>query len=481
MPSAPQPDLKGIPRPGQLFQGKYRIVRVIGIGGMGAVLEAHHMHLDERVAIKILLAEHANDGEVVTRFVREARAAIRIKSEHIARVSDAGTTETGTPFMVMEYLEGADADAILEANGPFAVRRAVDLVLDACEALAQAHARGIVHRDLKPANLFVTMRGGAEVAKLLDFGISKHPTTGGPADYSMTKTRAQMGSPMYMSPEQMRSARDVDARADVWGLGTLLFTWLRGSPPFHADSMPELCAKILQDPTPPLSELRREVPGGLGAAVARCLEKTPSNRYQSVVEVARAISPYGSAASAKKLALVEGAPQPGDFSEPSIPSVSSSPTYKLPVLARTGATTWADTHITGSKIRSRTGRVLAGLGVVVMGALLVVFLLRPHLGTTLGSGRTEGSGAVAPSALVQALPSSEPPAPVASTSASTSSSATTSTVTPTSANNSPKPKPKPSHASHPAAPPPPPPSPPASTHPPAQPTAPSELANDRKG
>src|SRR5215472_4990710 len=202
MPSAPQPDLKGIPRPGQLFQGKYRIVRVIGIGGMGAVLEAHHMHLDERVAIKILLAEHANDGEVVTRFVREARAAIRIKSEHIARVSDAGTTETGTPFMVMEYLEGADADAILEANGPFAVRRAVDLVLDACEALAQAHARGIVHRDLKPANLFVTMREGTEVAKLLDFGISKHPTTG-PADYSMTKTRAQMGSPMYMSPEQM--------------------------------------------------------------------------------------------------------------------------------------------------------------------------------------------------------------------------------------------------------------------------------------
>src|SRR4051794_37656982 len=198
---------------GELLAGKYRVDKVLGVGGMGVVVAAHHIQLDDRVAIKFLLPETLGNGDAVMRFAREARAAVKIKSEHVARVTDVGTLENGAPYMVMEYLEGGDLAAWLQDRGRLPVELAVDLLLQACEAIAEAHAIGIVHRDLKPANLFVArLPGGVQSVKVLDFGISKmtgFSASGG--ESSATKTSALLGSPLYMSPEQMRSSKDVDA------------------------------------------------------------------------------------------------------------------------------------------------------------------------------------------------------------------------------------------------------------------------------
>jgi serine/threonine-protein kinase len=303
---------------------------------MGAVFEAHHVHLDQPVAIKMMLPELATDPEVVRRFLREGRAAVKIPSEHVARVQDVSTLPDGTPFMVMELLHGADLQGVLDARGPLPIPLAVDYTLQTCEALAHAHAMGIVHRDLKPPNLFITGSSTMPVVKLLDFGISKLPTTG---DLSMTKTRAVMGSPVYMAPEQMRSARRVDARADIWGLGTLLYTMLTGHPPFESDTMPELCAMIVQDPTPNLHDRRAGVPPALVRAVERCLEKDPERRFASVAELARALGPFGSEQGRAMLARIEAAASPHTppLVATSLESTSTGPgTPPLPI-ARTGS------------------------------------------------------------------------------------------------------------------------------------------------
>src|SRR5687768_2291671 len=199
-------------REGDILVGKYRVERVLGLGGMGVVVAAQHLGLDQRVAIKFLFPEAFSHPEALLRFDREARAAAKIKSEHVARVTDVGTLENGAPYMVMEYLEGEDLAEYLRREGALRVEEAVQLVLQACEAIDEAHKLGIVHRDLKPANLFCIQKAdGSRTIKVLDFGISKltHsvPATRGMA---MTGASAMMGSPLYMSPEQMRSPRTVD-------------------------------------------------------------------------------------------------------------------------------------------------------------------------------------------------------------------------------------------------------------------------------
>jgi serine/threonine-protein kinase len=197
--------------------------------------------------------------------------------------------------MVMEYLHGSDLSVLLHERGPLPYPDAIDLVLQACEALAEAHAHGIVHRDLKPANLFlITGPDGSPCIKVLDFGISKltnpNPSSG---DYGMTRTQAIMGSPLYMSPEQMTSSRDVDGRADIWAIGTILFELVTGRPPFLADSMPQLCGMILQEAPPSPRELRPELPDGLQAVLLRCLEKKRDARFGNVAELAAALAPFG--------------------------------------------------------------------------------------------------------------------------------------------------------------------------------------------
>jgi serine/threonine-protein kinase len=203
---------------GQVLAGKYRIERVLGEGGMGVVVAAHHLELDERVALKFLLPAAMNNEVAVSRFLREARTAARIKSDHAARVTDVGRLETGVPYMVMEYLEGGDLDAWVRQKGPLPVEQAVEFVLQAAVGVADAHALGVVHRDLKPANLFCIRRSdGQLIIKVLDFGISKITDLSGASGPSagMTKTSAVMGTPSYMSPEQIRSSKSVDARADI--------------------------------------------------------------------------------------------------------------------------------------------------------------------------------------------------------------------------------------------------------------------------
>jgi serine/threonine-protein kinase len=284
-------------RPGEVLAGKYRVERVLGVGGMGVVVAATHLDLGERVALKFLLPEAAERQETVARFLREAQAAVRIRSEHVARISDVGRMPNGSPYMVMEYLSGRDLSEVLEKRGPLPVEVAIEWVLQACEAIAEAHALGIVHRDLKPSNLFLTKRAdGSHLVKVLDFGISKAaPTSDRASAPSLTRTDGMMGSPLYMSPEQVRSAKTVDARADVWSLGVLLHELVAGKPPFDGETMTALLAAIVADSPIPLRRAAPHAPPALEAAILRCLEKDTSRRMQSVAELADALLPLAPA------------------------------------------------------------------------------------------------------------------------------------------------------------------------------------------
>src|SRR5580700_4611207 len=239
---------------GQVLAGKYRVERVLGRGGMGMVVAAEHLHLRQKVAIKFLLPD-ATD-EVVARFLREARSAARIRSEHVARVLDVAELPDGAPYMVMEYLDGSDLSRVLRKRGPLPIEDAVDYVLQAGEAIAEAHMAGIVHRDLKPANLFLTTAAdGSATVKVLDFGISKDSNeTNADEAMALTRTTAVLGSPYYMAPEQMRSTRGVDARADIWSLGIILYQLLTKSVPFKSESFVELALMVVnEEPAPPSS------------------------------------------------------------------------------------------------------------------------------------------------------------------------------------------------------------------------------------
>jgi eukaryotic-like serine/threonine-protein kinase len=282
-------------RVGEMIAGKYRVEKVLGVGGMGMVLAARHVELHELRAIKLMLSSLGACPEAVERFLREARAAVRLKSEHVAKVYDVGRLEDGSPYMVMEYLEGSDLAAILKAHGPMSVADAVTRVLEVCEGLAEAHAAGIIHRDLKPANLFLTRAAdGSPSMKILDFGISKIlPTAGNNPTFDMTTTGAVLGSPHYMSPEQMRSTRNVDARTDIWALGVILYKLTTGVVPFAAETLPQLCGMVFQQAAAPPSRRRAGLPAAFDAVVLRCLEKQPAQRYGDVAELAMALLPFG--------------------------------------------------------------------------------------------------------------------------------------------------------------------------------------------
>lgn len=281
-------------RVGDILAGKYRVERILGTGGMGVVVAAQHLQLDERVAIKFLLPSALAQPDAVARFMREAKSAVRIKGEHVVRVTDVGMLENSAPYMVMEYLEGTDLAKWLQKHGPAPVEVAVDFVLQALEAMHDAHGMGIIHRDLKPANLFCTQRrDGASVIKVLDFGISK--VTDGretSALGGMTTAATVMGSPLYMSPEQMRSARDVDAGTDIWAIGVILYELLTGTAPFAGETLSEVCVKAASCAPPSIRERRPELPAELETVILKCLEKDPTNRYQKVVELANALQPF---------------------------------------------------------------------------------------------------------------------------------------------------------------------------------------------
>jgi serine/threonine-protein kinase len=312
-------------REGDVLAGKYRVERILGIGGMGVVVAAHHVRLDEKVALKFLLPEALGNVEAVARFAREARAAVRIKSEHVARVIDVDTLPNGAPYMVMEYLEGGDLAAWLEQRGALPVEQAVEFVLQASVAVADAHALGIVHRDLKPANLFCVRRSDGQLSiKVLDFGISKMTDIGGSAPGSMTRTAALMGSPLYMSPEQMRSSKDVDAQTDIWALGVILFELMTGRPAFLGESVMELAIKVANEPTPSIRSFRPDVPVGLEAVVATCMEKDRRRRYRNVAELALALLPFAPKRARTSVERISGIIQAAGLSASSL-AVPPSP------------------------------------------------------------------------------------------------------------------------------------------------------------
>lgn len=283
-----------LPKQGDSLLGKYILEKPLGQGGMGIVYAARHELLGQRVAVKFLLPEIASNGDAVARFLNEARAASRIESDHVARVLDVGLAQGTLPYMVLEFLDGDDLAIVLGKRGPLPIAEVADFVLQAIDALAYAHALGIVHRDLKPSNLFLVRRqDGTARLKVLDFGISKLMGAQGLSG-DITKTNALLGSPLYMSPEQLRDSKGVDHRCDIWALGVIAYELLTSHPPFMADNAVALFAAI-QESEPMSLRARRPdaaIPPELEAAVLRCLRRSANERFTSVTELGAALVPF---------------------------------------------------------------------------------------------------------------------------------------------------------------------------------------------
>lgn len=294
--ASPHPTKSG---PGTVLDGRFEILSTLGNGSMSVVVSARHLQLRQKVAIKLLRAEYASRPDVVTRFLREARAAASLRNEHVVSVTDVGMLPTGVPYMIMEYLQGTDLAAHLATHGALQVDQAVDYVLQLLEALADAHRAGIVHRDIKPANLRLTTReDGSALIKVLDFGVSK--LTG--PEYTaqgLTMHSPLLGSPAYMSPEQIKNPSDVDARTDIWSVGVVLYELVTGHLPFSGRSAADLITSICSPVPTPISGLISRAPIELVGVIGRCLDKNQDRRYASVQELARALSPFVRTAAAQ--------------------------------------------------------------------------------------------------------------------------------------------------------------------------------------
>ena len=340
---------------------KYEYVGPLGRGGMGRVILARHRQLDELVAIKLLHPESIG-SESVSRLLREARATAKIRSPHVVRVRDVGVLPGGDPYIVMEYLRGADLAGFLAKTGPLPVEQAIDFTLQALDALAEAHTLGIIHRDLKPGNLFVTEdREGKPFIKLVDFGLAKRTLGNDSLDLGVTQPGTLVGSPSYMSPEQLVDAEDVDARTDVWAIGACLFELLTGQPPFRAPSMPQLYSAIVHGRIPRAGERAPSIPKELDDVIARCLSRRKFDRYADGGELARALEGVAGASrpeSAPNETLKSLAP----------PRVAPGATSYQPV-----SSSWMDARAKFRSlgvVRSYTSRVV--VAAVVVGAVILL-------------------------------------------------------------------------------------------------------------
>ena len=319
---------------GMILAGKYRLERMLGEGGMGMVFAATHLQLEQRVALKFMRTNPEQQADAVARFLREARAAARIQSEYIARVFDVCTLDDGSPYIVMEYLEGQDLEGLMPLRRALPVEQIVDLAVQACFGLAEAHAKGVIHRDLKPANLFLTrLSDGSVRLKLLDFGISKIVPAAGAEDPSTTHAQLVLGSPLYMSPEQLRSSTNVDPRTDIWSMGVILYEMLSGALPFDGDLLPEVCARIMTDPPRPLSLDNR----GLASVIRCCLEKDAAARFPDAGALATALAPFGTSESRALAGRIVRLVHASDWATPNRRPGASDAPVALPASGAVGA------------------------------------------------------------------------------------------------------------------------------------------------
>jgi serine/threonine-protein kinase len=388
-----------VAEPGSIFAGKYKVEKLIGTGGMGVIISATHMQLEQRVAIKLLTSDAATDPERVGRFSREAKAAARIQSEHVVRILDYGTHPSGAPFSVMEHLVGSDLAMAVKTRGGLPIDEANDYKIQACDGVAEAHVAGIIHRDLKPANLFLTRKkDGVTILKVLDFGASKLTAECSLATSDMSKTHASslIGSPRYMAPEQLKAAHEIDSRADIYALGATLFELLAGEPVFKAESISRIFTKILWDAPPSITQFRDDVPAGLDALLFKCLQKRPEDRYQTVKELVVALAEFAPERSAGLVAQVAKIgrppasiappPKPVMKVRPSTPDGEHAPAPPRPPEA--GVTDGSASMSTmavlraaqvdskGRRVGTMVGALVAVLGVA---AALFVFVIRPRM------------------------------------------------------------------------------------------------------
>lgn len=439
---------------GRAVDGKYNVLRLIGRGGMGAVYEAENLGIGKRVAIKFIDREWAKDDIVASRFAREARAASSIDSEHIVSVFDAGTAD-GRPYLVMELLRGEDLGTRLRRQARLGVDEAVHVVAQTLRGLASAHAAGIVHRDLKPDNLFLVRRDDdASFVKIVDFGISKiEKAKSGTAPLALTQRGIVLGTPLYMSPEQAQAFHDLDARADLFSVGAILFECLTGRPPHTGETYEQIIVAICMRDAPDVRELVPGVPDAVAAVVARALKRDRAERYQSASEMLaalRAVAP--SDAATRPLSLphatlvsaqaveVRAAPETSGVFAPKV-AVPPTPAHPTDVSWTSGARAPVkDAAYEVPGARTRVPLVATALLATIAGVALTLGIVRMT--------RTEATPAASASASSASTAIAPPPA----TTPATTPPAATATATATAIRRVPTP-PKPS------APPPPPPTP----------------------
>ncbi|HVW25285.1 MAG TPA: serine/threonine-protein kinase [Polyangiaceae bacterium] len=321
--------------PGDVVGGRYVVDGMLAAGGMGVVCLATHVELEQRVAVKFLRESYAKNDSLVQRFLNEARAAAVLKSENVVRVIDVGQLDGGRPYLVMEHLEGEDLEALVMREGPFDVDRAVRYALEVCSALAEAHACGIVHRDIKPENLFLATAGtGRQTVKVVDFGLAKRIDT---TPVVVTGPQDSMGSPCYMSPEQITTPHEVDARTDIWSLGVVMYRLLTLTMPFDGSTVLEVYARVLNAQPRPLRRVRPDLDRGIEAIVERCLQKEPSRRYQTIGELTAALSAYQASRSGADLPTPVVAVR--TVTEPALPELPAPPKRRGPRLFLVAAIT----------------------------------------------------------------------------------------------------------------------------------------------
>ena len=457
------------PKPGDTIDGKYALIRLLGTGGMGVVFEAEHLRLKQRCAIKMLSPEMLGQPEIVHRFEREARASALLRSPHVTRVTDVATTPDGVPYIVMELLSGHDLDSVLVERGSLPFAEAVDYLLQACIAIAEAHHAGIIHRDLKPGNLFVAHSQEGVMVKVLDFGISKILAEAS----NLTSANMTMGTALYMSPEQLRSAAKVDARSDIWSLGVILYELLCGEPPFRGTPA-QIAVAIVSDKPPDLGE-RVPIPPGLAAAVHRALQRAPADRFSTIADFAEAIAPFAPVGSVGHGALSQLSRRspPSMFVLPATTSVPQVVDVGAPTVPRDVSTGVAHEVTSGAKPDGASRRLmmamLATVGIVAaLGlATVAVFALRkapsqagaaqPTTSATaeLNDAATASSGSDAAAAVTTVASASAAPGGESAPAIAASAHAKPAIPAATSARSVARPVPSPSstHPAHPSAPP----------------------------